>query len=771
MTEDEFLNLDGTAAPGAAPTAAPGAAPTAAPAAPAGMSEQEFLQAPAPPGTEAPGLGSRLWREAQVAASGFNLPWETLVGAPVDAATNVINRIYGTVRGDAPMGPPLSPLLRHLAPPAPTADGTAQPPTADSAAQPPGPLITDPFLGSQMLRRTFSPTQPEGLGENLLYKGAAGVGSVVGPGLIGGALRAGGAALPSIADAMLPPVTAGGTAIAGVAGVGGEGARELAAKTGAPRLVQQLAEFGGNLATGLPTAVAARSASQLVRPFTRSGQEQVAGKALSEATTMTPGEIENAVAGAPAGVQPTLGDITGELPVQAIQRTMGQRDLAVGGALQRQASANNQAILDNFDRIGTPAKPLADISQDVAARLETTRAAQQKAASDAFKAVPSDQTMVPTSPLMDAYVNYAGQLGPARQRFLPDTYQNLLSGYADQEPLSELQNFSSALKTEARAAGSGANPDYNRANVLNGLHDALFPGGGPEDLLTPAQGPIGDALRQAKQQWQQYKQTYNDPPAIKKVLQPDAYGSSALDRLLGPGAGQAERAKQFVAAAQNDPTTLQAARDWVSGKMQAAGASAGQDLQGNQLLNGNQLRRFRDGSPSGGGNLPLINSSLFDDTHRQAINDIVDAANMMQSTARGGTPGGSDTFRNLTTERYLQGLGVGPIARGAMEAAPAAAGAGIGGAIGHVFGEPGWGALIGSGPGGGAIGRGLVSSILPYDRAREAVLGKIAGGLTDPREAARLMRLGSPPAAPGGPASPLRSYMALPGVYGAVGGY
>jgi hypothetical protein len=486
--------------------------------------------------------------------------------------------------------------------------------------------------------------------------------------------------------------------------------------------------LGGSVG-GLTTSAAERGlgvGGEMALPLTERGQQTILpGRILNDVAAggkVTPESIEAAVASQPAGVNATLGDLTNDAGLQTVQRTLESRDLVAGGRARSIASANNQQLIKGFDQIGQPgSRAPTDISEEGMEGLEAMRKSQQQAAAGVF---PTEEAMVSTAPLQERYGDYVSGLTAARRRFLPDTYKDLLDGYDEQEPLQELQDFRSTLQTEARQAASGANPDYNKANVLNGLHDALFPQGGPEELLLGAgAGTIGDQLRAARDQWRAYAQTYTDPTtagAVRTALRPGTPNSTAFDGLLGPGKGQAERAQQFVNASQGDPAILQAGRDWFAAKMRQAGATATQDLQGDPMLNGNLVGRFVQN------NRPLIDSEIFDDSHRAAIAELVDAANMLQSTARAVPRGGPDTFRHLQTEQYLQGLGLGPAARVVAQAVPRAIGAGVG--------------ELAAGPVGAFVGQEMVRDAMNYPGARSAVLGRLAEAVHDPLLAARLMR-------------------------------
>ena len=586
--------------------------------------------------------------------------------------------------------------------------------------KPSAPVNTHPVGGSQSIRDalfdTVGRTEPQTPAERAAYQAGGAVAQVPLAGL---------AAPESLATALIPTtgkeLLRAGTLAAG-SGAGGSAARDEAGNvTKNPWLLAGADTLGSVLAGGGAAAALAvsRMAAQMARPLTSGGQQTIAGRILNQAAGNPEGVGVSGMAASaqPAGVTPTLGDLTGNRGLQTIQRAVESSTPEAGQAAQGIATNNNQQIRAAFNDVGQPGQRTPEqISEQAMQRLVAVHDAQHEQASNAFNRIdPNNQAMVPTAQLNDRYADYVTGLTAARRRSLPNTYGDLLAGYGEQEPLRELQDFASTLKTDTRQAGSGASPDYNKADVLSGLHDALFPEGGPEDLLVPGQGDVGDAMRAARDQWRNYRETYTEPTAIKNALRPGGTpASAAFDRMLGSTApGQTERVGQFLAAAQGDPELLQAGRDWFAAKMRDAGEVAGKDQQGAQLLNGNQLRGFAQD------NQPLIGSDLFSDQHRQAISDILDGANMVGRTARAGTPGGSDTFRQLATGNYLRSLGMSPLAA-AISNAPrlsgSAVGVGLGAHIGALFGSPSAGAIAGA-PIGAQLG-----NMLSYERPRANVL-------------------------------------------------
>jgi hypothetical protein len=562
-----------------------------------------------------------------------------------------------------------------------------------------------------------------------------------------------GAAVPSLAQAMKTGATGGAiaggaTAAAGAAdplsteGVWDELRGEL---TGAAlgAVLPPVASMIGTMA-----APVLRPLGQVLGPLFDKGQKLIAGRIFNQVAAPggTTGDDVAALAALskPAGVNPTLGDLMGNNGLAAFQKSVQQGNPVVAAQAAAIASDNNQKILDAFDQIGQPGtRNPYEISQQAAQRLEATRASQQKAASDAFKAVPTSQVQLPVAPYLQRYGDYVDSLPAADADLVPDTYKNLLDTisdkYGDQTSLQEMQSLRSRAQGDASAAYNAQ--DYNKARVLRGVTDAL---GNPEDDLAPAEGPIGDALRAARAQWSDYASTYtnrNTAPTINAILReggtPD---SAALQKLLGSGqGGQAERVQEFLNAAQGDPETLQLGRDWFASQMRAVGSKGPSlDDTGAQFLNGNQLRLFRND------NAPLIDSDLLDAGHRQAIDDIVNASNMVQRVNRAGAGLGSPTYTNLANNRYLSGLGMSPLAATLAQGVPHALAAGAGGLVTHMLGgglsETGLGAMFGD---------RLASSFgFNYPAAADKVTRLVQQGFFSPNFAAELMQRAAATPAP-----------------------
>ena len=720
-----------------------GSAPAGSPP-PGVLSDDDFLNAPAPP--------PRTWWDTAVDAlravpqkagsfaTGANDAIATVAGAPVDVATALINA-GGQYR--MPIGEDaLSPQFRKY------------------LDAPPDVPIQNSVGGSQSIRNLISGavgrTEPNSEGDRLAYSAGAGTaGAALAP-IAGAGLAAAGVA-PSLASALTAGTRApvANPVMGAASGAGATGAKDLTAEFTDSPLAQALAETVGGLGGGLVAGGAistprlAQYTADAVRPLTEVGQRQIAGRVLNDSATQG---IPAPPAQPPLGINPTLGDATNDPGLQALQRVVTQATPANQGRSELQASANNQAIRGAFDQIGQPAgREPYQISSQAADQLDTIRQGQRAAEREAWQAVdPEGTAMVPIAPLKENFQNYVSGLTAARRRFVPGDYEDVLNGFGEQEPLREVADLRSMLLNhERQARGTG---DYNQANVLRALDEALF------DRLPDGSGGIPATSDQAATLRYQtatdasrnYNQTYNTGP-IRSVFRQDATGADAvpdsavLDKMLAPGQGQAERAAQYIAAANGDAGPLQSGRDWFTAKMQQAANSAKQDTQGDPLVLGNNLRKFVQA------NRPLIDSDLFSPEQRDAIDQIVDAANMVERTARAGSRGGSDTFRNLAGDNYISTL-VGGWMKPVAEAAPQA----LGGTAGFVVGGAGGAAA-------GAYGAGKVMKPLidaAYGHARANVMNLISDAVHDPEFARELMQKAAPSRAAGQQSPRLRNYLA-----------
>jgi hypothetical protein len=701
---------------------------------PPGMSDDDFLNAkpPEPKSWLQSGIDAlgAIPQKAGSFATGANDTIATITGAPVDLMTAGLNLGSRAV------------------------NATGQSVGYDPQIAP----IENPVGGSQSLRDllagTVGRTEPKSGADRLLYgAGAGAAGAAVGP-LAGAGLAAAGR-LPMLATALAGGAEAPATkaAMSAASGAGASGAEDLTGyATDSPTaktLAGTIAGLGSGLAVGgaLLAPRITQLSAEAIRPLSEVGQRQIAGRILNDAATFgAPATTEP-----PLGITPTLGDATNDPGLQALQRVVQQSQPSLQGDSEAMATANNQKIRGAMDSIGQPAgREPYQISAQTADQLDTIRQGQRAAERDAWQAVdPEGTAMVPIAPLRQNFQDYVGGLTAARRRFVPSDYEDVLNGFGDHEPMREVADLRSMLLNhERQARGAG---DYNQANVLRGLDDALFErlpdGAGP----VPASSDQAATLRyqNATDASRQYNQTYNSGP-IRSVFRQDATGadvvpdSAVLERMLAPGQGQAERVGQYIRAAQGDADALQGGRDWFTAKMQQAANGPRQDANGDPFVLGNNLRKFVQA------NRPLIDSDLFSQEQRDAVDQIVDAANIVERTARAGSRGGSDTYRNLAGNNYISTL-VGGWMKPVTEAAPQLAG----GAAGFVYGGPA-GATAGA-YGAGKVMKPLIDRV--YGNARDNVMNLIGDAVHDPDFARELMQ--NAPASRSQSVSPrLRNYLA-----------
>lgn len=696
-------------------------------AAPAVLSDDEFLKKQTQPTQQVSGIDMlrAINRGAGSAATGANDAITTALGFPVDAMTAGVNQ--GASWVDALAGTNLG-------------------------------QIQHPVGGSESLRSllagTIGRTDPEGVGEKLLYGAGAGLGSAAALplGAAAGASRA-----PLLAKALIEPAAAAPktmTALGGISGLGSAAGSEGAGALTPNPVVQELAGLAGGLAAPLGAVGAmtvpavARGAADLIRPMRDAGQRQIAGRILNESSTFGAASESQP----PLGINPTLGQATNDPGLLALERVVTEGSTPQAqGFLANHAGENSNAVRQAFNEIGSAQNRSPEqISQDTATRLDAIRQAARGDERAAWEQIdPERQTAVPIQPLRDAYENYIGGLSAARRRFVPDDYAEVLRNFRDSEPMVEVQDLRSMLTNQERQARRSG--DYNQANVLRGLDEALF------QRLPENAAPMPSNLDQAATLRYQtaldrsraYNETFNQGD-IRDIFRLGTHGADAtpdsavLPRMLASGRGQPERVGQFLRAAGDDPEVLQNARDWFSSMMQRAGAGAREEPTGEQALLGNKLRQFVQT------NRPLVESGLFTPEQRQVIDDIVTASNMLERTARAGARGSSDTARLLMGNNYLSAL-VGEWAKSATELVPKA----LGGAAGFMYGGPA--GFVGGAYGAGQVGDRVLSAA--YGRARANVTNLLMDAVRDPDFARELMLRAPTAREPANASTKMRGYL------------
>jgi hypothetical protein len=597
--------------------------------------------------------------------------------------------------------------------------------------------VTRPWLGSEnisdWLHGAVGETKPKDEIDRLLYGAGVGAGSAVSGMGIGGALGAAGRA-PALARMLMGGEASLPTALGNVATGAGGGAGSVAGEDAAEAVGGgPLARFLGGTAGGLLGGITAatvptipgnlyKAGQAAVRPFTEEGQRNITGRLLNESATygvpdpLTP----------PLGINPTLGQASNDPGLLSLERSVQQLSPGVSGRFADQATRNNQTILEAFDQLGQPGQRRPyEISQQAAAGLEANRAAGRATERQAWEAIdPTRSVNIPMQPIRDRMNAYIDDLTMARRPLVPDDIMAMISrGNADTLPMREVQDIRSALTTRERIARRAG--EVNQADVLRNLDEALFQRL-PEGQIQMPTADQAATLRyqNALDASRQYNQTFNRPP-ISNIFKVEGTPDSAvLDKMLSPGAGQSERVGQYVAATMQNPELLQHGRDWFTAKMHEALSGARQDAQGDQFILGDKMRKFVDS------NSALLDSPLFTPDQRRVVNELVDAATMVERTGRAGAQGGSDTAAKLAGKNYIQTM-VGSWFQPVRAAEAIGAGAGL-------MTQGGWkGAL-----GGFAVGNraGTWAADQAYAGARDKVTALLAEAMQDPAFAAELMR-------------------------------
>jgi len=523
-------------------------------------------------------------------------------------------------------------------------------------------------------------TQPQDPLDRILKGIGGGLGAAASGYGIGGALNAAGRA-PTIAAALMggSPTTysRGLNVVSNLTGGAGGGAGSVVGGdvmdklSGNNPFARMLGEQIGGLAGGvtgsvMPAAgtVVAQGADRILKPFS-AASEQIAGRDVRRGDADIAGDILNRSivdrsrygriapgqqAPQPLGIEPTTAQITNDPGWLRLERSVKSFDPAIGGAFDDQMTRNNQLVRDALPRVGdtVPGRTPGEVSSEAAPLLEENRQAARRSERDAWESVdPSGTLRTDMQPIRDRMQSFVSNLEMIRRQYLPQDIVEMLSarGQTGQsESFRELAAIRSDLLGRVRAADRAGN--FNQANVLRNLDEAVFPGG--EVPLPPgADRATQQRYEAARQESRAYNDTFNVSPT-KKLFQAGAYDSAALDTALAPGRGQAERVQQYVNASMADPELHQHARDWFATKLNDhVSASITQDNAGNQLIKptvlGDFVRSNRD----------LINSSLFTPEQRRVVNDMVEA---MRTIGRKPPAEGSPTAANLAGGNYVQAL-------------------------------------------------------------------------------------------------------------------
>jgi len=596
--------------------------------------------------------------------------------------------------------------------------------------------VTKPWLGSENIRKGITSavgeTKPQDEIDRLLYGAGIGAGTAVGGMGVGGALGAAGRA-PALARMLMGgeatlPTAIGNLATGAGGGAGSAGGEDIARAFGGGPTAQFLAGTAGGLLGGGATALAPtipgnvyKAGQAAVRPFTEEGRRTITGQALNRSATYGVPDLPEP----PLGINSTLGQASNDPGLLALERSVQQLTPRISGRFADQASRNNQTVLQAFDELGQPrGRAPYQISQEAAPGLEANRAAARETERAAWEAIdPTRSVQIPMQPIRERMNAYVDDLTMARRPLVPDDLLAMVNRGGDSLPMRELQDLRSTLTTRERLARRAG--DYNQANVYRELDERLFqrlPEGQvpmPTTVDQAATLRYQDALKASRE----YQQTFGEKP-IRDIFRVEGTPDSAvLDKMLAPGQGQAERVQQYVRATMQDPAQMQHGRDWFTTRMQTALSGARQDAQGDQFILGDKMRKFVQD------NRPLIDSPLFTADQRRVVDELVDAATMVERTARAGPQGGSDTAAKLAGKNYLSEMVGGwfqPVRAAEL------AGAAIGGATG------GWGGAAAGFLAGGRVADPLVGRL--YGNARDKVMMLLSEAMLDPAFARELMQ-------------------------------
>jgi hypothetical protein len=223
--------------------------------------------------------------------------------------------------------------------------------------------------------------------------------------------------------------------------------------------------------------------------------------------------------------------------------------------------------------------------------------------------------------------------------------------------------------------------------------------------------------------------------------------SAVADQFIHSKKGAPEAFNAYLNAVGDNPEGLQAARDAFAQKFLEKVQTNSLDQADGRIVSASGIRDFLDDYGH------VVNSRLFDDTQRDLINRIGQAADMSQATVRSGAKGGPDTYAKMAAKSYTDlsddktflDVLIGPKASkftGALGLAVPAVSTLIGA---HLAG--GEGAVVGSTLGGLAVnGMGrLLKSMYAAPRAQVADL--VQKALADPALAKTLMTQASNKAA------------------------
>lgn len=234
------------------------------------------------------------------------------------------------------------------------------------------------------------------------------------------------------------------------------------------------------------------------------------------------------------------------------------------------AGLNAQRRLANM----TPEQSRAEYSRVMQQELVDALHYARREETALWNQVPDDMLM-PAEVAREAYNRLRSQLGEITQRDMPEVARRFLDpdspetwlpkaepGVQDTVTLGRLRELRSALLDEARNAGSGSAPNYNRARLARELAQSLR-----DDILDLdlPEGPGIDAYRTATAFSKRLNDRFNTGP-VSRVLKKDRQGryavqpERAMDVTVGRGGVEARQStKGFVRALESPSPAAKAA--------------------------------------------------------------------------------------------------------------------------------------------------------------------------------------------------------------------
>lgn len=493
-------------------------------------------------------------------------------------------------------------------------------------------METTPSYGHQM-------REAAGLEGAMAPKNAAErIASGIGEGAAGAVLAPG---------AMVPNAVLGG-----FAGGVGRGAAEVV-----PDPYKPIAELAGNVlgvAAGAGAAaipgVAARGASRMVKPVTRAGQEEIAGRYLaSRMTDQAPyPALERPAREIIPGSKPTLFQETGDMGLGALERENLQTR-APQDFMQRRAD-QNAARLDTIENLVASGDP-RDVSRAVTAQMNAIDTATQQAvdrltreardraavigghnAPEAYGAElrtalrsaedearmyeralwdnvdPTNSMTIDMRPLQAAHAAIYGDLTAAARASLSpveQTVAHLIDGYNGVMPFRELTDarslVSSAMREELK--DRGRTPAYARLAQLRGAMEDRINGVVTERAADdaarvsagemPSEQALASRIQQLVAEWQSGRATgANAAAGNGEAATVGPASGRAAPRTGGeePGGPGVDARDQGVQGPTFDPAAAERLRDATRATRERATTFGADPLKG-------ILRREQQGGP------------------------------------------------------------------------------------------------------------------------------------------------------------------------------